>query len=82
MRSYTSTMPGLIANRSRYFWLSLALGVLVALVALPSFTDPWPSNAGGVVFIVIVVTAAVRGFILLGQAFQQGWREPKRPVSR
>ena len=75
-------MPGLIANRSRYFWLSLALGVLVALIALPSFTDPWPSNAGGVVFIVIVVTAAVRGLILLGQAFQQGWREPKRPASR
>ena len=75
-------MPGLIADRSRYFWLSLALGVLIALIALPSFTDPWPSNAGGVVFIVIVVTAAVRGLILLGQALQQGWREPKRPASR
>jgi len=75
-------MPGLIARRSRYFWLSLVIGVVVAIIALPSFTDPWPSNAGGFVFVVIVVTAAVRGLIVLGQAFQQGWREPEHPAPR
>ena len=49
-----------VTERSRHFWLSLACGVLTAAVALPSFTDPWPANAGG----------------LLGHAFLEGWREP------
>ena len=75
-------MPELIANRSRYFWLSLVIGVVAAIIALPTFTDPWPSNAGGFLFVVIVITAAVRGLIVLGQAFQQGWREPEHPPPR
>jgi hypothetical protein len=39
-------------------------------------TDPWPSNIGGFVFVVVVVTALVRGAVALNQAFLQGWREP------
>jgi hypothetical protein len=65
-----------IKERSRYLWLSLAVGVLVAVVALPTFTDPWLSNVGGFIFVTVVVTAVVRGAIALGQAFLQGWREP------
>ena len=65
-----------IKERSRYLWLSLAVGVLVAVVALQTFTDPWLSNVGGFIFVTIVVTAVVRGAIALGQAFLQGWREP------
>ncbi len=71
-----------IGERSRYLWLSLAIGVLAAVAALPSFTDPWPSNLGGFVFVVVVVTALVRGAIALGQAFMQGWREPRYPTAR
>ncbi|HWU05768.1 MAG TPA: hypothetical protein VN520_05130 [Streptomyces sp.] len=65
-----------ITERSRHFWLSLALGVLAAIVALPSFTDPRPANAGGFVFVVIVVAPLVRGAVALGHAFLEGWREP------
>ena len=75
-------MPDWIARRSRYFWLSLAIGVVVALAALPSFTDPLPNKIGGFVFIVVVVAAIVRRAIATGQAFMQGWREPRRRVSR
>jgi len=39
-------------------------------------TDPWPSNVGGFVFVIVVVTALVRGAVALNQAFLQGWREP------
>ena len=70
-----------IEGRSRYLWLSLAIGVLAAVAVLPSFTDPWPSNAGGFAFVVLVVTALVRGSIALGQAFLQGWREPRYPTA-
>jgi hypothetical protein len=71
-----------IRERSRYLWLSLALGVVAAVAALPSFTDPWPSNLGGFVFVVLVVTALVRGAIALGSAFVQGWREARYPIAR
>jgi uncharacterized membrane protein HdeD (DUF308 family) len=71
-----------LEERSRYLWLSLAIGVVAAVAALPSFTDPWPSNAGGFVFVVGVVTALVRGFIALGHAFHQGWQDPGRPTAR
>ncbi len=64
-----------VTERSRHFWLSLACGVLTAAVALPSFTDPWPANAGGFVFVVVVVAALVRGAVALGHAFLEGWRE-------
>lgn len=69
-------MPRWITERSRHFWLSLAVGVLSAAVALPSFTDPWPANAGGFVFVVVVITTLVRGAVALGHAFLAGWREP------
>ncbi len=72
-------MPGRITGRSRSFWLSLGIGILVGLAVLPSFTDPWPSGVGGFVFVVGVTTALVRGSIGLGQAFLQGWREPTHP---
>ena len=75
-------MPDWIARRSRYFWLSLAIGLVVALAALPSFTDPLPSAIGGFVFIVVVVAAIVRRAIAAGHAFMQGWREPRRRPSR
>ena len=75
-------MTGWITQRSRYFWLSMALGFLAAFFALPSFTDPWPSNAGGFLFVVVVVAAGVRGAIALGQAFRDGWQEPRRPAPR
>jgi hypothetical protein len=75
-------MPRWIQERSRYLWLSLAIGVVAGVAALPSFTDPWPSSAGGFVFVVGVVTALVRGSIALGLAFQQGWREPRQPSAR
>jgi uncharacterized membrane protein HdeD (DUF308 family) len=71
-----------LEERSRYLWLSLAIGVVAAVAALPSFTDPWPSNAGGFVFVVVVVTALVRGFIALGHAFHQGWQDPGHPTAR
>jgi hypothetical protein len=71
-----------VEGRSRYLWLSLAIGLVAAIAALPSFTDPWPSNAGGFVFVVVVVTALVRGSIALGQAFRQGWEEPGHPAAR
>ncbi len=71
-----------VRERSRFLWLSLAVGVLAAVVALPSFTDPWPSNVGGFLFVAIVVTALVRGAIALSQAFLQGWREPRHPTAR
>jgi hypothetical protein len=68
---------GWIRERSRYLWLSLAVGVLVAVAALPTFTDPWLSNVGGFIFVAVVVTAVVRGAVALGQAFLQGWRDPR-----
>ena len=71
-----------IQGRSRYLWLALAIGVVAAVATLPSFTDPWPSSAGGFTFVVGVVTALVRGAIALGLAFQQGWREPGQPSTR
>jgi len=71
-----------LEERSRYLWLSLTVGVVAAVAALPSFTDPWPSSAGGFVFIVVVVTALVRGCIALGHAFLQGWQDPGRPTAR
>ncbi|SFT80522.1 hypothetical protein SAMN05660657_03195 [Geodermatophilus amargosae] len=71
-----------IRQRSRYLWLSLAVGVVAAVAALPSFTDPWPSNLGGFVFVVVVVTALVRGAVALGKAFMQGWNEPRYPTAR
>jgi uncharacterized membrane protein HdeD (DUF308 family) len=74
----TPAMLRWVKELSRYLWLSLAVGVLVAVVALPTFTDPWLSNVGGFIFVVVVVTAVVRGAITLGQAFLQGWREPGR----
>jgi hypothetical protein len=73
---------GWTTRRSRYSWLSLALGFLAAFLALPSFTDPWPGNAGGFAFVVLVVAAVVRGAIALGEAFRDGWREPPRPAAR
>jgi len=81
-RSYAAAMPRWVQERSRYLWLSLAIGVVTALAVLPSFTDPWPSSAGGFVFVVGVVTALVRGGIALVLAFQQGWREPGQPPAR
>ncbi len=75
-------MPRWIAERSRYLWLSLAMGVVAGAVALPSFTDSWLSNAGGFVFVVVVGTALVRGVIALGHAFLDGWRGPQRPTVR
>lgn len=74
-------LPG-ISGRSRIFWLSLGLGVLAGLAALPSFTDPPLSSIGGFLFVVGVVALLVRGSIALGQAFVQGWREPPRPAAR
>jgi protein-S-isoprenylcysteine O-methyltransferase Ste14 len=71
-----------ITERSRYFWLSLTIGVLSAAVALPSFTDPWAANAGGFVFLVVVVAALVRGAVALGQAFLEGWRQPPGHAAR
>ncbi len=78
-RFYTPAMPGWVAARSRYFWLSLAIGLASAVVASTTFTDPWPAAGGGLAFVVIVVTALVRGLIALGHAFVQGWREPQVP---
>jgi uncharacterized membrane protein HdeD (DUF308 family) len=75
-------MPRWVQERSRYLWLSLAIGVVAAVAALPSFTDPWPSSAGGFVFVVVVVTALVRGLIALGHAFHQGWQDPGHPTAR
>jgi uncharacterized membrane protein HdeD (DUF308 family) len=71
-----------VEGRSRYLWLSLAIGVAAAVAVLPTFTDPWPSKAGGFVFVVVVVTALVRGCIALGHAFRQGWQEPGHPTAR
>ncbi len=71
-----------VGERSRYLWPALALGVVAAVAALPSFTDPWPSNAGGFVFVVVAVTVLVRGAIALGLAFLQGWQDPDRPSVR
>jgi hypothetical protein len=82
LRSYAAAMLRWVQERSRYLWLSLAIGVVAGVAALPSFTDPWPSSAGGFVFVVGVVTALVRGSIALGLAFQQGWREPRQPSAR
>jgi hypothetical protein len=65
-----------IKERSRFLWLSLAVGVLAGVVALPTFTDPWLSNVGGFTFVAVVVTTGVRGAMARGQAFLQGWREP------
>jgi len=70
-----------ITERSRWFWLSSAGGVIAALALLPSFTDPWPRNAGGFLFVVVLVTGLVRGAITLGLAFREGWREPRRPAA-
>ncbi len=70
-----------IKERSPYLWLSLAIGTAVGVAALPSFTDPWPSNFGGFVFVVVVVAALLRGAITLGQAFLQGWRESRHPTA-
>ncbi len=75
-------MPPGIHGRSRMFWLSLGIGVLAGLAALPSFTDPVLSSIGGFLFAVGVTTLLVRGSIALGQAFLQGWREPTPPVAR
>ena len=75
-------MPRWIGERSRYFWLSLAMGLLAALLALPSFTDPWPSNIGGFLFVVAVVTALLRGAITLISAFVTGWSETQRTTDR
>jgi hypothetical protein len=75
-------MAGRIAGRSRSTWLSLAVGVLAAVVVSPTFTDPWPSNAGGFVFVVLVVAGLARGAAALGRAFREGWREPERLVGR
>jgi hypothetical protein len=75
-------MTGWLGQRGRSFWFSLALGLLAASVALPSFTDSWPSNVGGFVFVLVVVAAGVRGAIALGQAFRDGWQEPGRPAAR
>ncbi len=80
--SYAPCMLRWITGRSRHFWLSVGIGVLTAVVALPSFTDPWPSNAGGFVFVVVAVTVLVRGAIVLGLAFLQGWQDPDRPSVR
>ena len=74
--------PDWITARSRYFGFSLAVGVLVALVALPSFTGPLPNKIGGFLLLVVVVTAIVRQAIRVGEGFMQGWREPQRPTSR
>ena len=71
-----------IEQRSRSLWLSLAVGVLAAVAVAPSFTDPWLSNVGGFVFVVVVVTALLRGALALEQAFLQGWREPRSPTAR
>ncbi|RFU19278.1 hypothetical protein D0Z06_22105 [Geodermatophilus marinus] len=62
--------------------MSVAIGIVAAAAAWPTFTDPWPSSAGGFVFVSVVVTALVRGFIALGHAFLQGWREPRRSIER
>jgi hypothetical protein len=69
-------------ERSRYFWQSLTIGLLAAFIAWPSFTDPWPGNVGGFVFVIIAVTALVRGGIALVLAFLTGWREARRPTAR
>jgi hypothetical protein len=74
--SYAPCMLRWITGRSRHFWLSVGIGVLTAVVALPSFTDPWPADAGGVVFVSTVAAALVRGAVALGHAFLEGWREP------
>jgi hypothetical protein len=75
-------MPDWIARRSRYFWLSLAIGVVVALAALPSSTGALPNKIGDFVITVAVVAAIVRQAIKTGHAFMQGWREPRRRVPR
>jgi hypothetical protein len=80
--SYAVVMPQWIRERSGHLWLSLAIGVVAAVAALPSFTDPWPSNLGGFVFVVFVVSAFARGAIALGGAFMQGLREPRYPAER
>jgi len=69
-------------ERSPYLWLSLAIGVVAAVAALPSFTDPWPSSVGGFVFVAAVVALVVRGSVALAQAFPEGWREPRQPTAR
>ena len=74
--------PDWITARGRYFGFSLAVGVLVALVALPSFTGALPNKIGGFLLLVVVVTAIVRQAIRVGEGFMQGWREPQRPTSR
>jgi hypothetical protein len=70
-----------IRDRSRYLWLSLGIGVVAAVAALPWFTDPWPSNLGGFLFVVVVVSGLVRGAIALSEAFVEGWREPRYPTA-
>jgi hypothetical protein len=81
-RAYRSAIPRWICERSRYFWLSLTIGLIAASVASFSFTDPWPSNVGGFVFVVAVVTALLREAIALVLAFMTGWREAERPTAR
>ena len=81
-RAYRSARPRWIGDRSRHFWLSLAIGLLAALAASTSFTDPLPSNIGGFVFVFAVVTAIVHGAIGLVLAFRTGWREAQRPTVR
>ena len=73
----SSAVVGWISERTVSFWVSLSVGLLAALATAPSFTDPWPSNLGGMVFVLVVVTAVLRGAIELGHAFLQGWREPR-----
>jgi hypothetical protein len=79
---YAPTMSGRLPRPTRYLWLSIAVGLVAASIALPSFTDPWPSNVGGFVFVVVVVAAVVRGTIALGRGFREGWQEPRPPVPR
>ena len=73
----TSAVIRWVTERRASSWMSLSVGLLAALLAAPSFTDPWPSNLGGFVFVLVVVTTVLRGAIVLGQAFLQGWREPR-----
>ncbi len=79
---WVAAMLRWIKERSGYLWLSSAIAVLAAVAALPSFTDPRPSNLGGFVFVVVVVTVLLRGAAVLGQAFLQGRREPRYPTAR